>query len=190
MEKGSRHAGAGRAAARLALRADAVHPSGPSVARAGYSAAGGCAPAMVGLRGNLRGPTSLAGDGPRAEPYAREGIDLREMSMVTRPVAVRRQRLLKRLHVWLVGRGLSLTALWIGKVEYADALLSDCGQYCFEEGHSMHDCSESSTRSWLGGRSGAAPQPKRGAWRALGARSCRCSPTVPCGCRSCWPCRR
>lgn len=34
-------------------------------------------------------PTSLEGDGPCAEPYDRSGIDLRAMSMVTRPVAAR-----------------------------------------------------------------------------------------------------
>lgn len=88
-------------------------------------------------------PASLEGDGPRAEPHEREGVDLRVLSMVTRPVAARRQLLLKRLHVWLANRGSSLTALWAGKVEYAHAILADYGQYNFEQGRSLHDYTES-----------------------------------------------
>lgn len=86
-------------------------------------------------------PTSLEGDGPRAEPCDRSGIDLRAMSMVMRPVAARRQ-LLKRLHVWLPKRGCTLSALWLGELEHADAMLSDYGQSCFEDNGSLHDFSE------------------------------------------------
>lgn len=87
-------------------------------------------------------PTSLEGDGPAAAPRRRDGIDLRAMSMVTRPVASRRKVLLKRLHVWLEHRKLSLTVLWINRVELADTLLADYGQHCFENKGSLHDFAE------------------------------------------------
>lgn len=53
-----------------------------------------------------------------------------------------RKLLLKRLHLWLERRNLSLTVLWLNQVEIADALLTDCRQYCFEEKGSLHDFTE------------------------------------------------
>lgn len=134
-------------------------------------------------------PTSLEGDGPRAEPLEREGIDLPGMSMVTRPVAARRQKLLERLHIWLQQRGLALSALWLNMVEHADALLSDYGQHCFEEKGSLHDYSET-LNAVVAGR----PEWRRAtakAWRV--ARAWRSLVPVQsiarCLCRSLWPCR-
>lgn len=51
----------------------------------------------------------------------------------------------------------------LGKVEHADALLTDYGQYCFEEGGSLHDYS---ARWSPGGRGSVVPLPRHGVWRA------------------------